>query len=359
MVRLALMAACCVLAVGTAAQAQSVNVTSQDSGTDIIFGPSDFRSFPGPSSGVQTSGATSSGFASSIKVDPTSISFTNGNAQSGLKSSPSVTSTSFTDLGLSVTNTGNAAGEAILHSQITPASIGFYMANTANCGSTFTTCAQSQGLQTLSELSHSGFSGAVAGASFDFEIHQGDGTLLNLSGTMTLNLNSDGFAGVVSTNFGLAGDGGLTNFHEVDLGNAGSAIGFAWDTTDVNVDLGMLNPDTSTGLSYSLSVSSFTNGACLSDGVTCLVAYSSFGDPIGSAGAVTNAAPFGLSSFGGLFGSNSGPLFITGLNFGSVTVNAPTATLDMVPEPATWMSLIVGFGVMGAALRRRRVLAYN
>jgi hypothetical protein len=362
MVRLALMAACCVLAVGTAAQAQSVNVTNQNSGTDITFGASDFRSFPGPSNGVQTATSpatgttTSSGFASSLTVDPNSISFTNGNAQSGLRTSPSVTSTSFTDLGLRVTNDGNAAGEAILHSQITPASIGFYMANTANCGSTFTTCAQSQGIQTLSQLSHSGLSGPVGGASFDFQINQGDATLLSLTGTMTLNLNSDGFAGVVSTNFGRAGDGGLTNFHQVDLGNAGSAIGFAWDTTDVDVDLGMLDPDNSTSLSYSLSVSSFTNGACLSDGVTCLVAYSSFGDPIGSAGAVTNAARFGL---GGLFGSNDGPLFITGLNFGQVTVDAPTASIDMVPEPATWLSMILGFGVMGAALRRRRVVAYN
>jgi hypothetical protein len=353
--------------VGTVAQAQSVNVTSQNSGTDIVFGPSDFRSFPGPSNGVQTATSpatgttTSSGFASSITVDPGSISFTNGNAQSGLKTSPSVTSTSYTDLGLRVTNDGAAAGEAILHSQITPASIGFYMANTANCGTSFQTCAQSQGLQTLSQLSHSGFSGAVGGASFDFQINQGDGRLLDLSGTMTLNLNSDGFAAEVTTEFGRAGDGGLTNFHEVDLGNTGSAIGFAWDTTDVDVDLGMLDPDSSASLSYSLSVSSFTNGACLSDGVTCLVAYSSFGDPIGRGGGISSSAlsPFGLSNFGALFGSNDGPQFITGLNFGSVTVNAPTATLDVVPEPATWLSMILGFGLLGSALRRRGISAYT
>jgi hypothetical protein len=201
----------------------------------------------------------------------------------------------------------------------------------------------------------------VGGASFDFQINEGDGTLLSLTGTMTLNLNSDGFAGVVTTNFGRASDGGLTNFHEVDLGNKGSAIGFAWDTTDVDVDLGTIDPDSSEGISYSLSVTSFTNGACLADGVTCLVAYSSFGDPIGRGGGISSGAisPFGLSNFGALFAPNAGTQFITGLNFGSVTVNKPTATIDMVPEPATWISLILGFGVMGAALRRRRVIAYN
>lgn len=30
-----------------------------------------------------------------------------------------------------------------------------------------------------------------------------------------------------------------------------------------------------------------------------------------------------------------------------------------VPEPATWVSLIFGFGMLGAALRRRRVLSYS
>ena len=33
------------------------------------------------------------------------------------------------------------------------------------------------------------------------------------------------------------------------------------------------------------------------------------------------------------------------------------ASLDVVPEPATWAMLLAGFGFTGAALRRRRTLA--
>jgi hypothetical protein len=356
--KLGLAVAVGILAAGTAAQAQ-VNVTGSSAGSDITFGSSDFHSFTGPASGVITSGSTSSGYASSISVDPTSITFSSGTGQSGQTAGPSVTGTSFTDLGIRVTNGGSAPADATLHSQITPASMGFYMANTANCGTTLQTCAQSQGLQTLSQLSHVGFSGAVGGASFQFSILQGDATLYNVSGSMTLNLNSDGFDGQVVTDV-TQGQSALTNFHQVNFGNTGSAVGFTWDATDVPLDLGTINPDSSESLQYFLSVSSFTNGACLSDGVTCLVAYSSFGDPIGSAGAVTGAAPFFLSSFGGLAGSNVGPTFITGLDFGTVTVNTPTVDFNSgVPEPATWAMMVAGFGLLGAALRRRRVLAYN
>jgi hypothetical protein len=344
-----------ILAAGTAAQAQ-VSVIDTSAESDVTFGSSDFRVFPGPANDVTTSGSTTSGYASSISINPSTISFSSGTGQVGQVAGPSVTGTSFTDIGVQVTNGGALAADATLHSQITPASMGFYMADTRNCVTTLITCAQSTGLQTLSQLSHAGFTGAVGGASFDFTIQQGDATLYNITGSMILNLTSTGAR--VST--AIEGqDGGLTNFRQVNFGNAGSAIGFTWDATDVPLDLGIINPDSSESVQYFLSVSSFSNGACLADGFTCLVAYSSFGDPIGSAGAVTNASVFGLSSFGALFGANAGPNFITGLDFGTVTVNLPTVTFatGAVPEPATWMTLILGFGLLGGTLRRRRTVA--
>jgi hypothetical protein len=38
--------------------------------------------------------------------------------------------------------------------------------------------------------------------------------------------------------------------------------------------------------------------------------------------------------------------------------NTGVLSFNGVPEPKTWMSMILGFGLLGAALRRRRVLSY-
>jgi hypothetical protein len=36
-------------------------------------------------------------------------------------------------------------------------------------------------------------------------------------------------------------------------------------------------------------------------------------------------------------------------------VGGPTVTTEAVPEPAAWALMIAGFGMAGAALRRRRL----
>ena len=86
---------------------------------------------------------------------------------------------------------------------------------------------------------------------------------------------------------------------------------------------------------------------------------------------------------GGLFASNASgvvtmpgytwitdeQLFGTGLNFPTVTtsgaygvngipeVNFSTSGIGSVPEPATWALMLGGFGLAGAALRRRKAIA--
>lgn len=84
---------------------------------------------------------------------------------------------------------------------------------------------------------------------------------------------------------------------------------------------------------------------------------------------------FFTSAMGGLFnnlygaqiftGSTSAPTFITGTfnstfdspnntdRAGIVTISAVTPA---VPEPGTWLMMLVGFGAVGAALRRRPAL---
>jgi hypothetical protein len=38
--------------------------------------------------------------------------------------------------------------------------------------------------------------------------------------------------------------------------------------------------------------------------------------------------------------------------------NTGILTFNGVPEPATWTSMILGFGLLGGALRRRRALGW-
>nr|WP_235890272.1 PEPxxWA-CTERM sorting domain-containing protein [Sandaracinobacter neustonicus] len=67
-----------------------------------------------------------------------------------------------------------------------------------------------------------------------------------------------------------------------------------------------------------------------------------------------HALPSGL-----FFGPNSDftvIAFSTGQIIGSGNVTS-TSVLPAVPEPATWAMLIAGFGLVGAAARRRRALA--
>ncbi len=59
---------------------------------------------------------------------------------------------------------------------------------------------------------------------------------------------------------------------------------------------------------------------------------------------------FGVSNFG----DNQ---FDSGLAFAGVTVNGEEVPIGGIPEPASWAMLIAGFGMVGAAIRRRRSIA--
>ena len=105
----------------------------------------------------------------------------------------------------------------------------------------------------------------------------------------------------------------------------------------------------------SLANSTFTRADCLTPTI-CLVAYSGFGDPIGRGGGVSEAA---LAAFdvGAL---DTG---ITGIVFDPQEFQ-PVRLLNgggggAVPEPMTWVSLLLGFGLMRAALRRRREMVLS
>lgn len=350
-----------VLATGTVAHAQTGgginNILSNAGTTYTVPGAPTQTVGPGPGA---TGGPPGTSFNSFVDVGATAITFESANA--GSKANASSFSTVSFDV---LNNTGKAIN---FNSTITGAGLGFYLADTS--GGCAYSCPQATG-HTFDELLSGG-----ANTGFNFSVTQttdgGSTVLYSLSGS--LGMNRDGSL-ILFDNLGNADSGPrsvLSNFGDATgndflpasgIGTA-SGIGYVWDATDISFDIGNLSVQT---LTYSTSVFSNSNASCISGTSICLVAYAGFGDPVGRGGGVENVAS--LSNFASFA---DGPSFngpnglISGIHFSPTTFNLPTFGADGVtfqesgvPEPMTWMSLIAGFGLLGAALRRRRVIAYN
>ena len=74
-----------------------------------------------------------------------------------------------------------------------------------------------------------------------------------------------------------------------------------------------------------------------------------FGDGITSSGITTNAINVGFNNFLSGTGLVNGNIII-----GSTTASVMAGTTAAVPEPGTWATMLIGFGAMGVAMRRRR-----
>lgn len=74
-----------------------------------------------------------------------------------------------------------------------------------------------------------------------------------------------------------------------------------------------------------------------------------FGDGITSSGITTNAINIGFNNFATGLGLTSGNIII-----GSSTAAVTAGATGAVPEPGTWAMMLMGFGAMGFALRRRK-----
>jgi hypothetical protein len=381
--RFGLVVAAGFLMAGTSAFAQ-VDVGSSASngwfGQDTSF----FTPQPGVTAGTGTFGESQFNrtpntvtFNSFVTTTPSLVTFESSNASTG----PFVTTSSSSQVNLSFVNTTGKPIAPTIASTISAAGLGFYIANTnAVDPTTGLACAAASCPGTLAHTfgdfaSTTGSSSlALAGATFSFDIVADDRTVYSLTGQVNLFVNADG-AFITQTLDSIGA--GLHSNSEVNLNDAShrldgftqawetdSAFGYAWDATNIfPTFLDTLNPGDTGLLTYETDVSSFTHSFCLADG-SCLQAYSGFGDPIGRGGVIDSSARSPLGGFS--FGSLGAPI-VQGINFTPSSFNVPTFGPDGVltfqqagvPEPATWMTMILGFGLLGTALRRRRVLAYN
>ncbi|TAJ74700.1 MAG: PEP-CTERM sorting domain-containing protein [Phenylobacterium sp.] len=356
--------ACGALFAGTSVQAQSMDITGVKSGSITsadwnVSGPNGYI--------VDTENALEVGYGGSaetkVKITPGHASFESGVAVSGALAS--ATSNSGLDITINNNSTNQILSVEQFGSTIIPAGMGFYMQDrTGNAeGSNIYTGYGQNDFATLQDLWPSVGEGIFAYSSFDFTVVSNDQTLYTLSGYMSL---SFGEGGVLSRDYGLTNGlgpvldptsvlNGFTSAYDNDV-----AYAFAWDSTDIDFDLNaLIGPGGSQTIYYRTTVTSWTTADCL-DEVTCLVAYSGFGDPIGRGGGISFAsfAASDVSTF------DVGPNTITGIVFDPVDVDRfelidATFSGGAVPEPATWISMILGFGMLGAALRRRRVLSYS
>ena len=108
----------------------------------------------------------------------------------------------------------------------------------------------------------------------------------------------------------------------------------------------------------------FNNVPGTFNGVNQTAGSISFGTGIASAFQITGSAA-GFAQFGGddvFTGAFNAPVFspgtftFGGFSRGTLTVSRAVAA---VPEPATWAMLILGFGLIGGAMRRRRTMNVN
>ena len=366
MSRLGVAVASAVVLVSTSAYAATgivgdIVVTPTGSRASDDAGAFNPASLPGPGSLAGAgNGPGFTHYQTEIDVGETAISFKAANATSGSASS----TFSSTTVGFNFHNEG---GPVNFESTITAAGIGFQVVNRFDCTS-FDQCSPiSPGAGSFQDFATYGYGANVIGqVGFDFNIADNGASIYSVKGFANLVSNDYGYTyGYAASSFvysyvslddsSLYGPGSanqkLNGFRTV--GNDTTSAGFAWDDTAVHLRLGMGDHF----ITYTTSAYSHVSANCQGDYQNhCLVGFAGFGDPIGRGGAVEEALSARFGAFAGP------PSAIPGAaNFYLPTYNANTNTLGFqsssaTPEPAAWAMMIMGFGSIGAVLRRRRMV---
>lgn len=351
-------AAAVVLLSAGGAQAQSLSLDATGQGSGHITVDTKSKDY-GIGQYTLTKGREGGSTEALYTINAQTISFESGVAVSG--GFAQATSYSGVDITLFNNSDGLLAVENF-GSTIIPAGMGFYLQDRAPpvpgvLRNVFTDNGETTELFTLSDLDPS-MGSEIAYSDFEFSVVSNDMTLYSLSGWLSLTVDGQGN---LQRNFGLdAASAALMGFtntgHDQDISWA-----YAWDETHIVLPLNaLLETGQSQVIQYRTRVTSRTRAECLSSR-TCLVAFSGFGDPIGRGGGV--AAEFDMVAFRG-FNMQMEPEIepITGIVFSPEQI-APFRLLPnnggLVPEPSTWLMMIFGFGLLGATLRRQRVVTYS
>lgn len=290
-----------------------------------------------------------------VNLNSSLVTFESGTATVGANS----VSRSQSGIDILLTNTND--GQIPLTpfgSTIIPAGMGFYVQERIGDptdGNPFTGYGQSETVNFGDFFSTVG-TGVFAQASFDFQVVGGaEDILYSLSGFVTLAFDANG-AVIINENLtNASGAGQILDGFENAINNH-HALVYDWQSTDIVIPLsGILSGFSERVVTYRANVTSSTRAGCINSGANCIVAFAGFGDPVGRGGGLEELS----ASFGdiGPLHAEPGQFVIGGLNFAPVTVNVFRSAA--VPEPSTWALLIGGFGLAGAALRRRRQVAYT
>lgn len=157
-----------------------------------------------------------------------------------------------------------------------------------------------------------------------------------------------------------------------------------WSATNLSVVLATLAPGQTTNLFYTSTLTIGTTDPNCPDPTLCESYQVAFGDPRNAGGVLEAAALMSLADFGAAASPlvspfNTGQSPAVGAQFDpfrvtyrfvpvgsplpgpqpvtppiTYDVNYRSLSLGAVPEPATWLFMVLGFGLVGAGMRRAR-----
>ncbi len=189
--------------------------------------------------------------------------------------------------------------------------------------------------------------GSFNSAFFDFSVKQQ--RVNNLGETITIPLYSA--FGLASPGFKPLVNASAGTFNNLQSFSNASTFALTWDATPLFLQLAPIAPGASSTIIFDLKTQVYGD----SNGSGCEGSQVSFGDPRNPGGSA-------LSAFGLFTALNSQPLPTGPCSVDSPVIGKLFDPIDVpvnitpVPEPASWAMLISGFGLTGAAMRRRRAV---